>query len=121
MSDIAVEPVSPKAVVERLRDWERRAAAAAEVHFQAAEQLSRWNVFLGIPVVVLSAVRREIEKARALPADQVGDLKQLLDDIKSRMDEAADKSPAMPDRRWKRALAKRQRAATRHHRRAGSR
>ncbi len=178
MSDIAVEPVSPKAVVERLRDWERRAAAAAEVHFQAAEQLSRWNVFLGIPVVVLSAVvgtgafatlsddvdpgiriaagsvsviaavlasvqtflrfgmraeqhrvsaerwsatRREIEKARALPAGQVGDLKQLLDDIKSRMDEAADKSPAMPDRRWKRALAKRQRAATRHHRRAGSR
>jgi hypothetical protein len=178
MSDTAVDPVSPwsKAVLERLRDWERRAAAAAEVHFQTAEQLSRWNVFLGIPVVVLSAIvgtgvfatlqddvdpsiriaagsvsviaavlasvqtflrfgerserhrvaaerwssiRREIEKMRALPAD-VGDPKQLLDDIKARMDEAADKSPAMPDRRWKRALAKRERAAARHRRPARS-
>jgi hypothetical protein len=179
MSDSAVDPVSPwsKALVERLRDWERRAAAAAEVHFQTAEDLSRWNVFLGIPVVVLSAIvgtgvfatltddvdpgiriaagsvsviaavlasvqtflrfgeraerhrvaaerwsaiKREIEKARALPAEHVGDQKQLLDDVKAHMDEAADKSPAMPDRRWKRALAKRERAATRHRRPARS-
>jgi hypothetical protein len=179
MSDAAVDPVSPwsKAVVDRLRDWERRAAAAAEVHFQAAEGLSRWNLFLGIPVVVLSAIvgtsvfatltddvnvglriaagtvsviaavlasvqtflrfgaraeqhrvaaerwsaiRREIEKVRALSAEQVGDLKQLLDDVKARMDEAADKAPAMPDRRWKQALAKQERAATRHRRPARS-
>jgi hypothetical protein len=176
MSGPAVEPVSPwsKTVVDRLRDWERRAAAAADVHFQVAEDLSRWNVSLGIPVVVLSAIvgtgvfatltenvdagiriaagsvsviaavlasvqtflrfgerserhrvaaerwsaiRREIEKARALHAQQVGDPKQLLDDIKARMDEAGDKSPAMPVRRWARALAKRERASTRHRRR----
>jgi hypothetical protein len=29
------------------------------------------------------------------------------------MDEAADKAPPMPDKRWKRALAKRERAAVR--------
>jgi hypothetical protein len=179
MSDTAVDPVSPwsKAVVERLRDWERRAAAAAEVHFQIAEGLSRWNVSLGIPVVVLSAIvgtgvfatltedvdpsiriaagsvsviaavlasvqtflrfgeraerhrvaaerwsaiRREIEKARALHAENAGDPKQLLDDVQARMDEAAEKAPAMPDRRWKQALAKRERAATRHRRPARS-
>jgi len=179
MSDTAVDPVSPwsKAVMDRLRDWERRAAAAAEVHFHTAEYLSRWNIFLGIPVVTLSAIvgtatfatlahdvnvgiriaagtlsviaavlasvqtflrfgaraeqhrvaaerwaaiRREIEKVRALPPKLVGDPKQLLDDVNARMDEAAEKSPAMPDRRWKQALAKRERAATRHHRPAGS-
>jgi hypothetical protein len=179
MSDTAVDPISPwsKAVVDRLRDWERRAAAAAEVHFQIAENLSRWNVFLGIPVVVLSAVvgtsvfatlgnnvdiglriaagsvsviaavlasvqtflrfgaraeqhrvaaerwsaiRREIEKACSLPAELVGDQKKLLDDVQARMDEAAEKSPAMPDKRWKRALAKRERDAKRHRRPAPS-
>jgi hypothetical protein len=175
MSDGAVDPVSAwsKGVVDRLRDWGRRAAAAAEVHFETAERLSRLNVFLGIPVVVLSAVvgtgtfatlsdnvdmsvrivagsisviaavlasvqtflrfgaraeqhrvaaerwsaiRREIEKVLALSPEQVGDPKQMLDDVKARMDEAADKSPAMPERRWKRALASRERAATRHRR-----
>src|SRR5205085_7588957 len=179
MSDTAVDPVSPwsEAVLDRLRDWERRAAAAAEVHFQTAEYLSRWNVFLGMPVVALaaivgtaafatlshhvnvgirvaagalsvvaavlasvqtflrfgarseqhrvaaerwSAIRREIEKALVLPAELLGDPKQLLDGVDARMDEAAEKSPAMPDRRWKRALAKRQREATRHGRTARS-
>ena len=170
MSGPAVDRVSPwsKAVVDRLRDWEFRCAAAVEVHFEIAEDLARRNMFLGIPVVVLSAivgtslyasvsgggaavgiriaagtvsliagvlasiqtflrfgaraeqhrvaaerwaaVRREIEKVRALPAQQVGDAKQLLDDIKARMDEAADKSPAMPKRRWNRAVAKQERA-----------
>ena len=153
-----------KAVMQRLCDWECRCAAAAEVHFGVAEDLSRRNMFLGIPVVVLSAivgtslfasvsgdgaavgiriaagtvsliagvlasiqtflrfgaraeqhrvaaerwaaVRREIEKVRALTAEEVGDAKQVLDDIKARMDEAADKSPAMPKRRWSRALAR---------------
>ena len=172
MSDTAVDPVSPwsKAVLERLLDWESRAAAAAEVHFQTAEYLSRWNIFLGIPVVVLSAIvgtatfatlthdvnvgiriaagtlsviaavlasvqtflrfgsraeqhrvaaerwsaiRREIEKARSLPPELHGDPKQLLDDVKTRMDDAGEKSPAMPDRRWKRSLAKWERASTR--------
>jgi SMODS and SLOG-associating 2TM effector domain family 4 len=170
MSDTAVAPVSPwsKAVVDRLHDWERRAAAAAEVHFQIAEGLSRSNIYLGIPVVVLSAIvgtgvfatltqevntgvkiaagtisviaavlasiqtflrfgeraeqhrvaaerwsaiRREIEKACALSAEYAGDPKQLLDNLQTRMDEAADKAPAMPDKRWKRALAKREREA----------
>jgi hypothetical protein len=179
MSDTAVDPVSPwsKAVMERLRDWERRAAAAAEVHFQTAEYLSRWNIFLGIPVVALSAIvgtatfatlahdvnvgiriaagtlsviaavlasvqtflrfgaraeqhrvaaerwsaiRREIEKALSLPPELLGDPKQLLDDVDARMDDAAEKSPAMPDRRWKRALAKQEREATRHRRPARS-
>jgi hypothetical protein len=158
-----------KAVVERLSDWERRCAAAAEVHFDVVEDLSRRNVYLGIPVVVLSAIvgtslfasiagdgvdvgiriaagtvsviaaalagiqtflrfgaraeqhrvaaerwaaiRREIEKTLCLPAEKVGDQKQLLDDIKSRMDEAAEKSPAMPKRRWTKALAKREKEA----------
>jgi Petal formation-expressed len=176
MSDAAVDPVSPwsKTVLDRLRDWGRRAAAASEVHFQTAENLSRWNVFLGIPVVVLSAIvgtgvfatlsedvspavriaagtvsviaavlasvqtflrfgsrseqhriaaerwaaiRREIETVLALSPESAGDPKQLLEQIKSHMDEAAEKSPAMPDRRWKRALASRERAASRHHRR----
>ena len=166
MSGQAVDRVSPwsKAVLQRLVDWECRCAAAAQVHFEVAEDLSRRNLFLGIPVVVLSAivgtslfasisgggaavgiriaagtvsliagvlasiqtflrfgaraeqhrvaaerwsaVRREIEKVRALPADQVGDAKQLLDGIKASMDEAAEKSPAMPKRRWNQALAK---------------
>jgi len=169
MSDPAVDRVSPwsKSVFERLRDWECRAAAAAEVHFDISEDLSRRNVYLGIPVVVLTAIvgtslfasisgggaavgiriaagtisiiagvlasiqtflrfgaraeqhrvaaerwasiRREIEKARSLSADQVGNPKQLLDDIQVRMDEAAEKSPAMPKRRWTRALAKQER------------
>jgi hypothetical protein len=168
MSGPAVDRVSPwsKAVIERLRDWECRCAAAVEVHFELAETLSRRNIYLGIPVVVLSAivgtslfasvsgdgvavgiriaagtvsliagvlasiqtflrfgaraeqhrvaaerwaaVMREIEKVRVLPADQVGDAKQLLDDIQARMDEAADKSPAMGKRRWERALARQQ-------------
>jgi hypothetical protein len=179
MSDTAVDPVSPwsKAVVERLRDWERRAAAAAEVHFQLAESLSRWNIYLGVPVVALSAIvgtalfaslahdvnvglriaagtisvitavlasiqtflrfgaraeqhrvaaerwsaiRREIEKVCALPPKLAGDPKQVLDDVGARMDEAADKAPAMPDKRWKRALAKRERATTRQRRPARS-
>ena len=172
MSDTAVDPVSPwsDAVVERLRDWERRSAAAAEVHFQTAEYLGRWNLFLGIPVVVLSAIvgtslfatlskdvnvgiritagvisviaavlasvqtflrfgarseqhrvaaerwsaiRREIEKALALPPELAGNPKQLMDDVNIHMDDAADKAPAMPDRRWRRALAKQERAAER--------
>ena len=171
MSGPAVDRVSPwsKAVMQRLFDWECRCAAAEEVHFDVAEQLSRRNLFLGIPVVVLSAivgtslfasvsgdgvavwiriaagtvsliagvlasiqtflrfgaraeqhrvaaerwaaVKREIEKVRALPAEQVGDANELLDDIKTRMDQAADKAPAMPKRRWNRALAKQERAA----------
>jgi len=155
--------------MQRLFDWECRCAAAEEVHFDVAEELSRRNLFLGIPVVVLSAivgtslfasvsgdgvdvwiriaagtvsliagvlasiqtflrfgaraeqhrvaaerwaaVKREIEKVRALPAEQVGDANELLDDIKTRMDQAADKAPAMPKRRWDRALAKQERAA----------
>jgi hypothetical protein len=174
MSDAAVDSALwSKAVLDRLRDWERRAAAAAEVHFQSAERLSRWNLFLGIPVVVLSAIvgtsvfatltqdvsvgirvaagtvsvitavlasvqtflrfgaraeqhrvaaerwsaiRREIEKALALSAAQAGDSKQVLDDVQARMDEAAEKAPPMPDRRWKQALAKQERAATRNRR-----
>ena len=171
MSGPAVDRVSPwsKAVMQRLFDWECRCAAAEEVHFDVAEELSRRNLFLGIPVVVLSAivgtslfasvsgdgvdvwiriaagtvsliagvlasiqtflrfgaraeqhrvaaerwaaVKREIEKVRALPAEQVGDANELLDDIKTRMDQAADKAPAMPKRRWSRALAKQERAA----------
>ena len=171
MSVPAVDRVSPwsKAVMQRLFDWECRCAAAEEVHFDVAEELSRRNLFLGIPVVVLSAivgtslfasvsgdgvdvwiriaagtvsliagvlasiqtflrfgaraeqhrvaaerwaaVKREIEKVRALPAEQVGDANELLDDIKTRMDQAADKAPAMPKRRWDRALAKQERAA----------
>jgi hypothetical protein len=170
MAGVAVDRASPwsKAVTERLLDWECRCAAAVEVHFAVAEDLSRRNMLLGIPVVALSAIvgtslfasvsgdgaavgiaiaagtvsliagvlasvqtflrfgeraeqhrvaaerwaaaRREIEKVRSLPPEQVGDAKQLLDDIKARMDEAADKSPAMPKRRWSRALAKQERA-----------
>jgi hypothetical protein len=143
MSGPAVDRVSPwsKAVMQRLFDWECRCAAAEEVHFDVAEELSRRNLFLGIPVVVLSAivgtslfasvsgngvdvgiriaagtvsliagvlasiqtflrfgaraeqhrvaaerwaaVKREIEKVRALPAEQVGDANELLDDIKT--------------------------------------
>jgi len=166
MAGVAVDRASPwsKAVTQRLLDWECRCAAAVEVHFAVAEDLSRRNMLLGIPVVALSAIvgtslfasvsgdgaavgiaiaagtvsliagvlasvqtflrfgeraeqhrvaaerwaaaRREIEKLRSLPPEEVGDARQLLDDIKARMDEAADKSPAMPKRRWSRALAK---------------
>jgi hypothetical protein len=179
MSDTAVDPVSPwsKAVFDRLHDWERRAAAAAEVHFQTAEYLSRWNIFLGIPVVALSAIvgtatfatlahdvnvgvriaagtlsviaavlasvqtflrfgaraeqhrvaaerwsaiRREIEKDCSLPPELLGDPRQVLDEINARMDDAAEKAPAMPDRRWKRALAKQERTTTRQRRPARS-
>ena len=170
MSDAAVDsPLWSKAVLERLRDWEQRATAAAEVHFQTAEGLARWNLYLGIPVVVFSAIvgtsvfatlthdvpvgvriaagtvsvitavlasvqtflrfgaraeqhrvaaerwsaiRREIEKTLALSAAQAGDPKQVLDDLQARMDEAAEKAPPMPDRRWKQALAKQKRATT---------
>ncbi|MDQ4030496.1 MAG: SLATT domain-containing protein [Actinomycetota bacterium] len=42
------------AVLELLRDWDLRAAASAETHFDSAMRLSRRNVQLGIPVVALS-------------------------------------------------------------------
>ena len=45
-----------KAVMQRLFEWECRCAASEEVHFDVAEQLSRRNLFLGIPAVVLSAI-----------------------------------------------------------------
>jgi hypothetical protein len=181
MSDAAVDSAPwSKAILDRLRDWERRATAAAEVHFQTAEGLARWNLYLGIPVVVFSAIvgtsvfatlthdvpvgvriaagtvsvitavlasvqtflrfgaraeqhrvaaerwsaiRREIEKALALSPAQAGDPKQLLDEVQARMDEASEKAPAMPDRRWKQALAKQKRAEkdSRKPRRAASR
>ena len=73
-----------------------RFGARSEQHRVAAE---RW-----------AAVRREIEKTRALTAEEVGDPKQLLDHIQARMDEVAQKSPAMPKRRWTLALAKQERA-----------
>ena len=41
-------------VLELLRDWDRRAAASAETHYNHAARLSSRNVQLGIPVVALS-------------------------------------------------------------------
>ncbi len=42
------------AVLKLLRDWDQRAAASAETHYNHAARLSRRNVQLGIPVVALS-------------------------------------------------------------------
>lgn len=42
------------AVIELLRDWERRAAASSETHYNIAGRLSKANVRLGVPVVVLT-------------------------------------------------------------------
>jgi hypothetical protein len=41
-------------VLKLLRDWDRRAAASAETHYNHAARLSSRNVQLGIPVVALS-------------------------------------------------------------------
>ena len=41
-------------VLTLLRDWDRRAAASAETHYNHAARLSSRNVQLGIPVVALS-------------------------------------------------------------------
>jgi hypothetical protein len=43
-----------QAVMELLRDWERRAAASSETHYNIAGRLSKANLRLGIPVVVLT-------------------------------------------------------------------
>ena len=42
------------AVMELLRDWEGRAAASSETHYSIAGRLSKANVRLGVPVVVLT-------------------------------------------------------------------
>lgn len=42
------------AVLELLRDWNRRADASAETHYAMANRLSSSNVLLGVPVVVLT-------------------------------------------------------------------
>jgi hypothetical protein len=39
-----------------LEDWRRRAAAAKECHYRSATALRRAHAFLGVPVVVLTAV-----------------------------------------------------------------
>jgi hypothetical protein len=41
-------------VLELLRDWDRRAAASAETHYNHAARLSSRNIHLGVPVVALS-------------------------------------------------------------------
>jgi hypothetical protein len=41
-------------VLALLNDWYGRAAASAETHYVIAGRLGKFNVFLGIPVVVLS-------------------------------------------------------------------
>jgi hypothetical protein len=43
-----------RTVLKLLRDWDRRAAASAETHYNHAARLSSRNVQLGIPVVALS-------------------------------------------------------------------
>ena len=46
-------PWTPR-VVGLLRDWATRATASAETHFTTAADLGRRNVWLGVPVVVLT-------------------------------------------------------------------
>jgi hypothetical protein len=41
-------------VMDLLSDWERRAAASSETHYQIAGRLSKANVRLGVPVVILT-------------------------------------------------------------------
>lgn len=171
--DGELRPPWAKPVLDLLRSWERRAGTSAELHHRIAGDLGRWNIYLGIPVVVLTAVvgtgvfatlqetvdtririfagavsvaaailaslqmflrfgeraeqhrvaaerwsalRREIEKLRSLhpehPLTQA-DPKPLLDDLQNRIDEVADKSPAMGERRWHRAQRRSERMASR--------
>jgi hypothetical protein len=53
--DAAAEstPWTPR-VLHLLREWSLRAAASAEAHYAIAARLGRYNVVLGVPVVVLS-------------------------------------------------------------------
>jgi hypothetical protein len=44
------------AVLDLLRDWERRSAASAEANYGVAQRLARNNIRFGIPVVVLTTL-----------------------------------------------------------------
>ena len=41
--------------LEILEGWRKRLVAAQTAHYRTANQLGKYNIFLGIPVVVLSA------------------------------------------------------------------
>lgn len=46
-------PWTPR-VLQLLQEWSRRAAASSQAHYALAAQLARYNVVLGVPVVVLT-------------------------------------------------------------------
>ena len=52
----AAAPGWDEATDALLEDWQRRAAAAKECHYRSATALRRAHAFLGVPVVVLTAV-----------------------------------------------------------------
>ncbi|HEX2045089.1 MAG TPA: SLATT domain-containing protein [Gaiellaceae bacterium] len=54
MSDAQPEQPWTPAVLELLRDWNRRADASSETHYAMANRLSSSNILLGVPVVVLT-------------------------------------------------------------------
>lgn len=51
-------PPSPwtVAVLDLLRDWERRATASSEAHYDLATRLTKSNIRFGVPVVALTTV-----------------------------------------------------------------
>ncbi|HWB56748.1 MAG TPA: SLATT domain-containing protein [Gaiellaceae bacterium] len=51
--DSSSSPWTP-GVLDLLRDWSARAGASAARHYSSADRLSRGNLMLGIPVVVLT-------------------------------------------------------------------
>jgi hypothetical protein len=58
MTEGAPDPDTPwtPAVLDLLRDWQRRAAASAEANYSVAQRLAKHNIRLGIPVVALTTL-----------------------------------------------------------------
>ncbi|MBZ5611884.1 MAG: SLATT domain-containing protein [Acidobacteriia bacterium] len=149
--------VTAESLSELLEKWRQRVRTNQRVHYSRAEQLHRYNVLLGIPVVVLSAlvgtsifatlkqdiifwarmavgitslltaviaglqtffkfserasqhhavaasygaINRAIEAAQALPPTSAEETKELISELRKRMDELPKQAPAIPDRMW---------------------
>ena len=56
MTDADADTPWTPAVLDLLRDWQRRAAASAEANYSVAQRLARHNIRLGIPVVALTTL-----------------------------------------------------------------
>ena len=97
--------VLSSSVVKRLQESAARCAGSAETHYSTAERLSRYKIWLGVPVVEKwSAIRREIDDLLSLhpsyPPTSGATPQKQLEELRERMDQVASESPVMPVGSW---------------------